>query len=166
MSMVVLEVPDVPGESQIMLTGGKKLVDKIVCDSLSHEMSLEMEVTQNARRTFHIPKVENFTIERKWDLASVKLIQLMLTGKVKGPWKIYCLKAAGEEQYQWEIFLTITLVNPLLAKHSQNVSEGDTTESLEINATNITWEYVRRSETQANVGGNHVTYDVLTGEVK
>jgi type VI protein secretion system component Hcp len=162
MSMVILEIPNVEGECKVQGFEGK-----ILCESLSQDMNVEMEVTTNARRTVHVPKVENITLERKWDKASPKLISRLLRAAPDTDWKIHCLKPLGDGELQWVEFLTIELKNPLLAKHSLSVNEGDTTESIEINATNITWSYKLYDETQTFKGnGGGVEFDLLTGSVK
>ena len=77
MSMVILEIPEVKGECRVK-TKQVDFTDMILCESLSQDMEVEMEVTTNARRTVHTPKVNNITLERKWDIASPKLISLLL----------------------------------------------------------------------------------------
>ncbi|MBP2310098.1 hypothetical protein GBZ48_19770 [Azospirillum melinis] len=165
MSMVILEIPEVKGECRVK-TKQVDFTDMILCESLSQDMEVEMEVTTNARRTVHTPKVNNITLERKWDIASPKLISLLLRAGVKGEtWKIHCVKPLGDDEFQWVEFLTLELTNPLLSKHSLSVSEGDTTESLEINATKITWVYKQYDEKQTSQGGGGVSFDLLTGAV-
>ncbi|HYG86106.1 MAG TPA: type VI secretion system tube protein Hcp [Azospirillum sp.] len=162
MSMVILQVEGISGECQV-----EGFKDQILCESLSHDMTVEMEVTTNARRTVHVPKVENITLERKWDIASPKLISRLLRAQSDKEWKIHCLKPLGDEGNQFVEFLTLELKNPLLAKHSLSVSEGDTTESLEINATEINWIYKLSNETNKATGGKGgVTFNLLTGKVQ
>ncbi len=162
MSMIILSIPEIAGECQV-----EKFEKKILCESLSHDMTVEMEVTTNARRTVHTPKVENITLERKWDIASPKLISRLLRAQSDEVWKIHCLKPMSDDDFQWVEFLTLELKNPLLAKHSLSVSEGDTTESLEINATEINWVYKLTDHKNKEVSGNFgVSFNLLTGRVK
>lgn len=161
MSMVILEIPEIKGECQV-----EKYTNMILCESLSHDMTVEMEVSTNARRTVHAPKVENITLERKWDIASPQLISRLLRAQSDKPWKIHCLKPLSDDEFQWVEFLTLELTNPLLAKHSLSVSEGDTTESLEINATEINWVYTMQDSANKKVQGQMgVTFNLLTGRV-
>ena len=164
MSMVILEIPNIKGECKVK-TKAKDFTGMILCDSLSQDMNVEMEVSTNARRTVHTPKVENLTLERKWDAASPKLISRLLRAQTAEPWKIHCLKPLGDTEYQWAEFLTLELKDPLLAKHTLNVNEGDTTETLEINATQITWTYKQYDEGQVHKGGGGVIFNLLTGLV-
>ncbi|CAO3450760.1 T6SS component Hcp [Azospirillum argentinense] len=168
MSMIILDIPNVAGESSVEIAGGVVFKDKILCESLSQDMTVEMEVSTNARRTVHTPKVENITLERKWDRASPKLISLLLrsanSDTAKKQWTIHCLKPIGDT-HQWGEFLTIELSNPLIAKHSLSVSEGDTTETIEINATEIYWTYKRYTEDQKHEGGGGVKFNLLKGTV-
>jgi type VI protein secretion system component Hcp len=168
-SMVILEIPIIKGECKVV-TKEKDYTGMILCESLSQDMNVEMEVSTNARRTVHVPKVENIALERKWDKASPKLISKLLRGSPGDVWKIHCLKPIGDggdtnSGYQWGEFLTIELADPMIAKHSLSVNEGDTTESLEINATNITWIYTVYDEKMTAAKGGGVEFNLLTGKV-
>jgi type VI protein secretion system component Hcp len=161
MAQVILEIPGVQGECELEGFAGM-----ILCDSLAQDMEIEIEPTSNARRTVHIPKINNITMERKWDLASSGLIKSILTAKVDtNDWKIHCLKALGGDDTQQKEFLTIILKKPILAKHGLSVNEGDTTESLEINAVEVTWEYQAYDDSQNNIGQKAITFNTLTGKV-
>ncbi|MCW2242965.1 type VI secretion system tube protein Hcp [Azospirillum canadense] len=162
MSMVILEIPKIEGECQV-----ENYQKMILCESLSHDMNVEMEVSTNARRTVHTPKVENIALERKWDLASPKLISRLLRAQSDEVWKIHCLKPLSDDNFQWVEFLTLELTSPMLSKHSLSVSEGDTTESIEINATEINWVYKLQDEKNKKTGGSMgVSFNLLTGRVK
>ncbi|MDR3518971.1 MAG: type VI secretion system tube protein Hcp [Azospirillaceae bacterium] len=176
MATIVLSIPGIAGECEIAVPTAQlyktlPTVGGIMCDSMNQDIEVEMEVSASSRRTVHTPKVNNITLERKYDSASIALIQSALTSKIAGTatnntWAIYCLKATGEDTSQWGVMLTIVLVNPLFAKHSLSVSESDTTESIEINATDITWIYTKRDETQkATATNTQIEFNVLTGSV-
>lgn len=162
MSMVIMKIPAVDGECKV-----QKYEGLILCESLSHDMEVEMEVTTNARRTIHTPKVNNISIDRKWDTSSPELIKRLLRAAVvDDEWTIHCLKTAGNDNNQMIEYLTMVLTNPIIAKHTLNVNEGDTTETIEINATKITWKYQSYNEKQQKAGSSGVTFDLLTGTVE
>lgn len=161
MAQVILEIPGLEGECQVL--GHEK---QIMCESLTHDMEIEIEQTANARRTVHIPKINNLSLERKWDHASPGLIKKILQASVDGvEWKVHCLKGLGEEGHQQKEFLTLVLRKPILSKHSLNVNEGDTTESLEINAVEIEWHYSLYDDLQKHKGNKSVGFNTLTGKV-
>ncbi|WP_207482422.1 Hcp family type VI secretion system effector [Arenibaculum pallidiluteum] len=163
MSQVILEIPGVNGECAL-----KDYKDMILCESLSHDLELEIEMSTNARRTVSTAKINNIALERKWDAASVHLIRRLLRGTAQKepdkPWIIHCLKALGGEN-QYVEFLTMKLTHAILAKHSLNVNEGDTTESIEINATKIEWIYAPHDASNTNPGKHTAEYDSLQGTV-
>lgn len=162
MALVILEIPSIPGES-----GVDSYQNMILCDSMGQDIELEIEVTQNQRRTFHVPKVSNITLERKMDKATAGLIKNILTGKVDtSDWKVHCLKALGEDGQMQKEFMTITLKKPILSKHTLSVNEGDTTESFEINAADITWVYTPYDGTNAAQGQLSVEFDTIAGTIK
>jgi type VI protein secretion system component Hcp len=161
MSTVVLDIPNVEGDCQLEGFQGK-----ILCESLSHDLELEIEMSTNSRRSVHTPKINNIALERKWDSASTELIKRLLLGKVDtNEWTIHCLKAMGDDGLQYKEFLTMKLVKPILAKHSLNVNEGDTTESIEINAVEIQWTYKPHDDTHAVKGNKPIGFDSLKGKV-
>jgi type VI protein secretion system component Hcp len=161
MAQVILEIPTVQGECEVEGFSGM-----ILCESLAQDMDIEIEPSSNARRTVHIPKINNIGIERKWDLASSGLIRSILTAKVDtDDWKIHCLKALGDDDSQQKEFLTIVLKKPILAKHGLSVTEGDTTESIEINAVEVEWIYLAYDSTNANTGQKSIGFNTITGKV-
>ena len=161
MALVILEIPGVKGESSV-----EKYERMILCDSFSQDCELEIEPTQNARRTIHVPKINNLSLERKMDAATPFILRKMLTAKVDDQkWKIHCLKGLGVDGSMQVEFMTIELKHPILSKHTMSVNEGDTTETLEINAVEITWTYIPYSENQKGQGQIPVTFDTLKGKV-
>jgi len=161
MSQVILEIPNIKGECQVT-----NYVNQIMCESLSHDMEIEIEPSSNARRTVHVPKVNNISLERKWDNASPGLIKAILQASVdKQDWKVHCLRGLGEEGSQQKEFLTMILKKPILAKHSLSVNEGDTTESIEINAVEIIWEYTAYDDQQTPLGTKAIGFNTLSGKV-
>jgi type VI protein secretion system component Hcp len=163
MAVVILEIPSIQGES-----GVANYQNMILCDSMGQDIELEIEVTQNARRTFHVPKVNNITLERKMDKATAGLIKSILSGKVDtSAWKIHCLKALDQNTATMQVeFMTITLVNPILSKHTLSVSESDTTESFEINSSNITWVYTPYGSQNNAAGQLSVQFDTIAGTIQ
>ncbi len=161
MAQVILEIPGVEGECQ--LEGFKKM---IVCESLSHDMEIEIEMSSNARRTVHVPTISNFVIARKWDLASPGLIKSILRAAVDtNAWKIHCVKGLGEAENMQAEFLTVELEKPILAKYGLEVSEGDTTENIEINAVVVSWTYSMYDDKQSKTGTKSVKFDTLSGKL-
>lgn len=161
MAQVILEIPSIEGECQV-----DGFTGQILCDSLSQDMEIEIERTKNARRTVHIPTINNIAIERKWDTASPGLIKAILQASVdQKDWKIHCLRGLGEDGLQQKEFLTIVLKKPILAKHALNVNEGDTTESIEINAVEVVWEYTAYDDQQKAKGMKSIGFNTLSGKV-
>ncbi|MCA1974587.1 MAG: type VI secretion system tube protein Hcp [Caenispirillum sp.] len=161
MAQVILDIPSIKGESGLQGYEGK-----ILCETLSHDMEIEIEMTSNARRTVHIPTVNNFVLSRKWDSASVKLIGNMLRATVdSAPWKIICLKGLGETGAMQKPFLTVELEKPIFSKYSLEVNEGDTTENLEINAVVVSWTYEEYDSEQKKTGNWSVKFDTISGKV-
>lgn len=161
MSQVILEIPGVEGECQVK--GYEKM---IMCESLSHEIENEIEMTSNARRTVHIPTLNNFQMQRKWDKSSPGLLKKMLAAKSDQEWKIHCLKSIGDEGQMMVEFLTITLELPVLASFSLEVNEGDTTESFAINAVVVEWSYKPQKSDNTMEGGQiPIRFNTLSGEI-
>lgn len=161
MAQVILDIPSIKGEC-----GVEGYEGKILCETLSHDMEIEIEMTSNARRTVHIPTVNNFVLSRKWDAASVKLVANMLRATVdSAKWKIICLKGLGEEAAMQKPFLTVELEKPIFSKYSLEVNEGDTTENLEINAVVISWTYEEYGSDQKKTGNYSVKFDTISGKV-
>lgn len=161
MSLIILEIPGVVGECDV-----EKYEGMIICDSLTQGATLEIEPSQNQRRTMHVPKVNNIAINRKFDKASPNLLRGMLTGQVgPAPWKIHCLRSLGDDSSSQVEFLTIILAQPLLATHNLNISEGDTTEDFEINAVEITWIYNPSDSMQKQQGQFPFGFNTLKGKL-
>jgi type VI protein secretion system component Hcp len=161
MALVILEIPDVKGESQV-----KNFEQMIICDSFAQDTEMEIDATMNQRRTFHVPKINNFSLERKMDLASAQILKKMLTGAVdKNTWIIHFFKAAGDNENMQVEFLKITIEKPILAKHSMTINDGEPTETFEINATKITWAYTQFKEDNSKGGSVTFSFEPLKGIV-
>ena len=162
MAIVVLHIDKLSGEC-----GVKGFENDILCESFTQDADLEIDVTNNQRRTFHVPKINNMSIDRKMDLASGKLMQKMLSGKVDASdWVITCLKAQGDDDTsQMTMFMTVTLHLPIMAKHELNVNDGDTTERFEINCASVTYKYFAKGEDGSQTGFNQFGFDTIAGTV-
>lgn len=166
MAQVILEIPGLPGEANVEVLPDSMGAGFILCETLSHDIETEIEMTANGRRTVHIPRINNFSLARKWDASSSHIIKRMLVSKVDTEeWKIHCLKGLGEEETQQKVFLTVYLRKPIFSKYSLEVNEGDTTENLEINAVEVMWEYQQHDDANAPKGQHAVTFNSLTGKV-
>ena len=161
MSMVVLEVPGITGEC-----GVKGYEGMILCESYTQDAEMEIDSTTNQRRTMHVPRINNLSIDRKMDAASGMLLRKMLTGKVDiTDWRIHCLRSLGDDSTQQVEFLTIILNQPILTKHEVNVNDGDTTERLEINAVQVTYNYQYFKSDQTRAGNLSFGYNTIAGTV-
>lgn len=161
MAIVILYIPHVNGEC-----GVKGYEQQILCESFTQDAELEIDVTNNMRRTFHVPKINHMSIDRKMDLASGRLMKKMLTGTVDtNDWTITCLKAMGDDETQMSMFMTVALHLPILAKHEINVNDGDNTERFEINCASITYQYTGVGEDQTSSGSVGFGFDTIAGTV-
>ena len=161
MSIVIINIPDIQGEC-----GVKGYEQDVLCESFTQDADLEIDVTNNQRRTFHVPKINNMSIDRKMDSASGKLLRKMLTGKVDtNDWTIFCLKAMGEDEQQMSMFMSVTLHLPILAKHELNINDGDTTERFEINCASVHYNYTTTLQDNSTTGNLPFGFDTIAGTV-
>lgn len=161
MSMVILEIPGITGEC-----GVKGYEGMILCESMTEDAEMEIDTSTNQRRTMHVPKVNNMQLERKMDAASGMLLRKMLTGKVDTmDWQIHCLRALGDDSTQQVEYLTIILHQPILTKYEVNVNDGDTTERLETNAVQVTFNYQYFKSDNTKAGNLSFGFNTIAGTV-
>lgn len=152
------------GESQI--TGYE---DRIICDSFSFGATQPSDISRNKSRTVGSVNVSSVSLTRQFDNSSVAILNSLFTGKAIDTAKLEFLKAADETgAAAQELFLTVTLTNPLIESYNVSGSNGGyMSESLSLTFTDISFEYHVQEETGSmNDGIVSATYDILTGSAE
>jgi type VI secretion system secreted protein Hcp len=167
MAELVLDITSITGECTTKTTT-LDMKGKISVTSMSFSSEIELEVTTtNATRTMHTVKVGDIELNRPFDLASVPLINAMITGQDLGTVKIYLLKPTNTSPSSQEIFMTYTLFNTMIKSHSFNGDDGGApTETIGLNFTKVLWDYQKQTQ-DAKIASGHLLsgYNLLKGMV-
>lgn len=157
--MIILEVPNVEGECTV--SGHEKQID---CAAISLGAQ-QMVQTGQGNRTAGTVSIQNISLTRMFDSASVTLLDKMITGTSCGTCKIHFLKAGGVDNKGQDEFLTVTLDEVLISSWQMSDSSGsDPVESLTLDFVKITWEYKPQGK-EGKMGGVVPTnFDLLLGE--
>jgi type VI secretion system secreted protein Hcp len=172
MAELVMDIPSIAGECTTK-TSTLDLTGKISVTSMSFSNEIELEITTtNATRTMHTVKIGDIELNRPFDLASVPLVNAMITGFNLGTVNIYVLKpvnfgtsAMDAGSTSQEIFLTYTLYDTMVKSHAFNGDDGGApTETLGLNFTKVVWTYKQQTG-DAKLNGNlNAGYNLLSGK--
>jgi|GEM_PF-2112907 len=148
------------GESQI--TGYEA---QIICDSFSFGATQPSDMSRNKARTVGTVNVSSVSLTRQVDNSSVHILNALFTGKAIASAVISFLKAAGDADEGQQLFLTVTLTNPLIESYNVSGSNGGyMSESLSLTFTDISFDYTVQAETgELDSGQVNATYDVMLG---
>lgn len=159
MAEIVLEIDGVKGECT---TDGFK--EMIVCKDLAVAFAQEVERSTNAARTVHTVNVEDITVNRNFDLSSLRLIDHVVTGKVTPKAVLHVLRSGGDGELSQVEFLRYILTNCVIASHSLNAGESDLAETIILNFTKIEVEYQPQQPDGTHKGWDRTNYNVQLGK--
>lgn len=158
MDVIVMDIPNVDGESQ--LKGFEKKIELL---SFSHGVA--MQVTgdvSNTERTSGRPNHQDFTGTKYMDKASPKLNQLLCKGAILGTVKI---TVGRNDKGAILALMLYELENAVLSSLSVGGGSGDKpVETLTINYSKITWTYNAQKEEGGKEGEVKASWDVSTNE--
>ncbi|KJS36280.1 MAG: hypothetical protein VR70_14135 [Rhodospirillaceae bacterium BRH_c57] len=137
---------------------------KIACKSMSFSAEQGMDSSKNHTRTISTITVGEITLERDFDKASIPLLDRLVSAKDCGTCKIHVLKAAGTEGIGQVEFLTITLEHVLVSNWEMSAGEENPTESITLNFTKVTWEYMFQNNDGTLAGVTPTNYNIELGK--
>jgi type VI secretion system secreted protein Hcp len=113
----------------------------------------------------HTVKVGDIELNRPFDLASVRLIDAMISGASLGMVKIYVLKPVGDAENSQMTYMTYTLFDTMVKSHAFNADDGGApTETLGLNFTKVLWDYNQQSNSSTLSGNLNTGYNLLKGK--
>jgi type VI protein secretion system component Hcp len=165
---VLANLPWIPGECEI-----EQYRFMILVRSVSWSTEVEADVSADARRTAHAPKVAPVRITRPLDSASAALTKHALMTKVtEGPWELHFLRSLGggapgawQSGYMQICFMTMRLHHALITNYSLSAGADGAEETLEVSPGAVEWIYHKGKDDQTIEGQRVVRYNVQTGSL-
>ncbi len=158
MDAILLDIPDIKGESNI-----KGYEDKIQVLSFSH--SVAMQVTgdvSNTERTSGRPNHQDLTITKYVDLATCPLIAACNAGTNL---KKVTLTVGRNDAGAVLPYLVYTLENTIVSSASLSSGGGDRpTETFTLNYTKISWAFTEQKGDMGKKGNNGAVWDLAKNE--
>jgi type VI secretion system secreted protein Hcp len=158
MYVIILDIPNIQGESQ--LKGFEKKIELL---SFSHGVA--MQVTgdvSNTERTSGRPNHQDFTGTKYMDRASPVLNQALCKGTILGTVKV---TIGRNDKGSVLPLMVYELENAVLSSVSVGGGSGDKpVATLTINYSKITWTYSAQKEEGGKEGEVKASWDVSTNE--
>jgi type VI secretion system secreted protein Hcp len=143
-------------------------VGKVSVQSIGLPVTQDMEVNlNNATRLVHTVKVDNMSITKQVDQATIDLVKAITTGQNFPTVKVYLFRAGNDTTtgLMQVPFLQYTLENSMLASHEISADDGgNPTETLALNFTKVTWLYKIQDKAGTIAGNKTANFDLLLGK--
>jgi len=157
--VLVLELAGINGES--ILEGHK---DKIELASFHHTVSQKIIAEpSNTKRTSGRPTHGNLTVEKRFDLASCKLIDYCNQAKLIATLKLI---VAQENAGKIQPYLVYDCTDVLVSQISVSGGGGVPTETVTFDYAKITWTYTKQATAVSPAGNDSCIWDLTTNMPK
>lgn len=132
---------DIKGNSKV-----KGYEDWIECNEITLSAGRHIHVTNSERETGQ-PFVSELVVSKTGDISSPVLFSQALIGKALSDAKVCLLQTAGDGKTN-QVFMTMTLVKPIISHYSAKSNGGRPVETISINFEDIEYSYIEFSGAQ------------------
>jgi type VI secretion system secreted protein Hcp len=158
MDTILLDIPDIPGQSTIT-----DYADKIEVLSFSHGVAMQMTGSPSSSdRTSGRPNHQDLTVTKFVDLASCPLINAC---NAATNLKTVKLTIGRNDAGKLLPYLLITIDNTLVSSISTGGGGGGLpTETVTFNYSKITWDFTEQKPVTGKKGNNQAIWDLATNK--
>lgn len=143
----------------------------VMLESISFGIDVKSVLSEDGRRTVHLPALSKFSLHRKVDLATPEITKWTLGARVaQAPWTIYFFRALGGfmglETNSHTCDLELTLRRALITDQNVSFDGSDPTETIEVSAPEVSWTYYAHGSAGWPEGRVSYGFDIQKGWVE
>jgi type VI secretion system Hcp family effector len=166
-------IPGIEGECQMEIASSdadfpspadaKKKLIEIETFSMKNEVT---SAADDGGQTNETVKLGDIEVTRRFDKASIAMINKMVGGGTLGTVKIYFLKPSAVDGSAQVVFMTHTLTNAIISNHAFTGGEDDPpAETISFSFSRVDWEYKMQGEDGTLRGRVAAGFNVQAGTV-